>query len=194
MQEENAPPAAAAAAAAEQQQEKQGVETPPTLYGAALGSWVSARACQRPVTPAASSSAERQRSREQPAVAAVAARQRSPVFSLVAGSPPSGTAGSFAVTPPLAHQTATGAADGHDCGAKVTAAAEMSAEMVELRRQVAAEGLSTEQLESTLAYLRSTPQPPTREDEERTMRFLSDVVPLEKMTVVTTIFKILYAE
>ena len=70
----------------------------------------------------------------------------------------------------------------------------MSAEMVELRRQVAAEGLSTEQLESTLAYLRSTPQPPTREDEERTMRFLSDVVPLEKMTVVTTIFKILYAE
>jgi hypothetical protein len=156
-------------------------ETPVALYGTALGSWISARACRVPITPASSTSGQ---------------RQSSPVFSPAAGSPPSGAGDSFASgeTPHLVHQKATRAADVDGRGAKVPAATEMSAEVVELRRQVAAEGLSTEQLESMLTYLRQGPRSPTREDEERTMRFLSGVVPLEKMTVVTTIFKIIYAE
>jgi hypothetical protein len=71
----------------------------------------------------------------------------------------------------------------------------MEAELRALRRQVAAEGdLSETQLESLLEYLRQGPRSPTRADEEKTMAHIASVLPLEKMTVVTTVFKIIYKE
>ena len=71
----------------------------------------------------------------------------------------------------------------------------IQSELHALRRQVTVEGgLSEAQLESLLEYLRQGPKSPTRAEEETTMAHIAKVLPLEKMTVVTTMFKIIYKE
>jgi hypothetical protein len=71
----------------------------------------------------------------------------------------------------------------------------IQSELRALRRKAVVEGgLSEAQLESLLDYLRTGPKSPTRAEEEATMAYIAGVLPLEKMTVVTTMFKIIYKQ
>jgi NIMA (never in mitosis gene a)-related kinase len=157
------------------------------LSGAALGSWVSARACRPIVKMPVPAQAL------QTVTAVEHAQQRSPVFSPDSFGPPR-PAGSHGCDTPeetiRVGEPIELKLDSHHVDQE-----QIQSELQVLRRQATVEGgLSEAQLESLLEYLRQGPKSPTRAEEETTMAHIAKVLPLEKMTVVTTMFKIIYKE
>lgn len=147
------------------------------LSGVELGSWVSARAC-RPIvqTPVPKQSLR--------TVSPPRGHRRSPVFSPDSFGAPCNTADDIFGEPIELKP------DERDVDQE-----RIQSELRALRRKAVVEGgLSEAQLESLLDYLRTGPKSPTRAEEEATMAYIAGVLPLEKMTVVTTMFKIIYKQ
>ena len=159
-------------------------EAKPALSGIALGSWVSARACHPIVqTPVPKQSLH--------TVSPPRGQRRSPVFSPDSfGSPRSAATRVCNTADSTFREPSEFKPGDRDVDQE-----RIQSELRALRRKAAVEGgLSDAQLESLLDYLRTGPKSPTRAEEETTMTYIANVLPLEKMTAVTTMFQIIYKE